>query len=111
MPPPPPAYECDPLDPFAGCEEGEACYPYVSHPFGTGCGTQQFGSVCAPAGTGEHGDFCGDGHGPCGPGFLCVVGASAGKRCAELCPLDGEHECPPGLICGETDIAGYGVCY
>ncbi|NLE86337.1 MAG: hypothetical protein GX607_08055 [Myxococcales bacterium] len=109
--PPPPAYECDPLDPYADCGPGEACYPYVSHPFGTGCGTQQFGSLCLAEGTGTHGDLCGDGHGRCAPGFLCVVGAGPGKRCAALCPLDGDHECPPGLICGETDIAGYGVCY
>lgn len=111
VPQPDPYYECDPLDPEVGCGEGYACYPYVSHPYGTGCGTQQFGAVCAPVGTGTHGDFCGDGYGRCAAGFLCVVGASAGKRCAKLCPLDGPHDCPAGLICGETDVAGYGVCY
>jgi hypothetical protein len=111
VPPPEPVYECDPLEPEADCGPGFACYPYVSHPYGTGCETQQFGSWCAPAGTGEHGDFCGDGYGPCAPGYLCVVGAGAGKRCYRLCPLDTEHDCLPGLICGETDIAGYGVCY
>lgn len=111
VPPPEPYYECDPLEPDAGCGEGYACYPFVSHPFGTGCGTQQFGALCALAGTGQHGDFCGDEHGPCAPGYLCVVGAGAGKRCAQVCLLDEDHDCPAGLICGETDVAGFGVCY
>lgn len=111
VPLPEPYYECDPLEPDEGCPDGYGCYPFVSHPFGTGCGTQQFGAICSPAGTGRHGDLCGDDHGPCAPGFLCVVGAAAGKRCAQVCLLDEEHDCPEGLICGETDVAGFGVCY
>ncbi len=110
---PPPAVvpACDPLNPEEACGIGWACYPYVIHPYGTGCGYQQFGAECAPAGSGESGDACGDGFDDCAPGHLCVVGAGAGKRCQKLCPLQGDPGCPPGLLCGETDIEGYGVCF
>ncbi len=110
-PPPPLEPDCDPLDPFAACDEGEGCYPYVLHPFGKECGYQQFGAACAPAGSGIQGDFCGPADASCAPGYLCVVGAGAGSRCTKLCPLEGPHGCPAGLICGETDIDGFGACF
>ncbi len=110
--PPPPHRECDPLDPWVGCQAGYGCYPYVSHPYGSGCGFQQFGAVCQLAGTGMPGDKCGDGAGGCAPGHMCVVGAGAGKRCQKICGVQGgDSDCPPGLVCGETDIQGYGVCF
>ncbi len=109
--PPPPIVECDPLEPYKDCPSGFGCYPYVSHPYGSGCGFQQFGALCDYAGSGVAGDFCGDEYGNCAPGYLCVVGAGAGKRCQKLCPLVGDSGCPAGLLCGETDIEGYGVCF
>lgn len=110
--PPPPDYPCDPLDPYVGCGVGMGCYPWVSHPYGSGCGYQEFGSQCEPAGTGFAGDFCGDEHDWCAPGYLCVVGAGAGKTCQKLCSTTGASSgCAPGLFCGETDIEGYGVCF
>lgn len=109
--PPPPYYECDPLSDDEDCPEGYGCYPFVMHPFGSGCGTQQFGTRCAFAGTGEQGDRCGDSYGSCASGHLCVLGATPGKRCTKLCQLGSDHDCPAGLICGEVDIVGYGVCF
>lgn len=111
QPPPPVDAECDALDPLSGCEEGFGCYPYLDYPYGEGCGHARFGTVCAPASTGEQGDFCGDELGYCSPGFLCVVGAAGGRRCGKICEPVADHGCPDGLICGETDIAGYGVCF
>lgn len=109
--PPPPTQECDPLEPAAtGCGVGEGCYPYLQYPGGERCGLPQFGSVCAPASTGSQGDSCGDQQGYCEPGFLCVVGTGGGPRCARLC-LTAEPTCPAGLVCTETDVQGYGVCF
>ena len=110
-PPPPVNQQCDPLDPLWGCEEGYGCYPYLSYPYGEGCGHASFGALCMPASTGEHGAFCGDEDGYCAPGYLCVVGAAGGKRCGKICEPVARHDCPDGLICGETDIQGYGVCF
>jgi hypothetical protein len=107
--PPEPSVECDPLDPFKDCPEGYGCYPYLEYPFGEGCGHAMFGSVCIPAGEGEQGDFCDDSY--CAPGYMCVVGATGGKRCGQICEPIRDYMCEPGLICGETDIQGYGVCF
>lgn len=110
--PAPPAYhECDALEPFADCPAGEGCYAYLDYPSGEGCGQPAFGTVCAPASTGVQGDFCGDGGNYCAPGYLCVVGATGGKRCGQTCEPVADHNCPAGLICGETDVQGYGVCF
>jgi hypothetical protein len=103
--------ECDPLDPFADCPMGEGCYPYLEYPYGEGCGQPAFGSLCTTASTGEQGDFCGDGGNYCSPGYLCVVGATGGKRCGQICEPVANHGCPSGLVCGETDVQGYGVCF
>jgi hypothetical protein len=109
--PPEPYFECDPLASVSGCASGYACYPVVYHPVdGSGCGQQQYGAVCMVPGAGTGGDPCGDGYGICAAGHICVVGSKPGKRCAKICPLVGEHNCPLGLICGETDIEGIGVC-
>ncbi len=102
--------ECDPLDPLVGCSAGMGCYPYFDYPEGD-CGAPTFGAYCAYADTGEQGDFCGGTLGYCAPGYMCVVGAAGGARCVKICALDGSTECPAGLICGETDVRGYGVCY
>jgi hypothetical protein len=55
--------------------------------------------------------LCGDAQGDwCAPGFVCVVGQRAGKRCAALCKLGAPNSCTGGLVCGELDVAGFGVC-
>lgn len=108
--PVPAELECDPLDPLVGCGDGMGCYPYFDYPEGD-CGAPTFGAYCAFADTGEQGDFCGGTLGYCAPGYMCVVGAAGGARCVKTCALDGSTECPDGLICGETDVRGYGVCY
>lgn len=110
-PPPPIDSECDPLDPEGDCGPGEGCYPYLTYPYGEQCGHPTFGAYCATASTGEQGDFCGDGGNYCAPGYMCVVGAAGGKRCGKICAPVKDHGCPAGLICGETDIQGYGVCF
>jgi hypothetical protein len=111
-PPPPVDAECDPLAPAseAGCEEGSGCYPYLVYPYGEACGFPTFGAVCAPASTGEQGEICGEVN-YCAPGFMCVIGGTAGARCTQICSLMAPSGCPPGLICNETDVVGYGVCF
>jgi len=39
-----------------------------------------------------------------------VVGSQPGKHCVQLCPIGGQKVCPQGMICGELDVEGYGVC-
>lgn len=102
--------ECDVFGSSDDCPSGLGCYPYITHPFGEGCDQQSFGAVCAPAGNGTQGAFCDGGANICAPGYLCVVGAQAGKRCMRICPLDGSAQCAPGLICAKTDAHGIGVC-
>lgn len=102
--------ECDAFSPTPNCPPGDGCYPFVDHPFGAGCGAQSFGTQCRPAGTGRQGDPCGGGDASCASGFVCVVGSQPGKHCVQLCPISGQKVCPVGLICGELDVEGYGVC-
>lgn len=110
---PPGIVECDPLAPISGCAPGYGCYPYVEHPFGSGCGQQTYGALCLSPGIGQQGAPCssdspiGD---HCAPGYVCVIGILPGKRCAKLCPLGTPDVCPDGMICGDLDIEGYGVC-
>lgn len=107
---PPPQTECDPFAPGT-CPAGTGCYPFVDHPEGGGCEQQAYGTVCLPAGQGRQGDLCGDDVGDyCASGFVCVVGQRAGKRCAALCKLGGVNQCSGGLICGDLDVPGFGVC-
>lgn len=102
--------ECDPFASDSGCGPGLGCFPFVEHPFGDGCGAQSFGTVCRPAGSGRQGDVCGGGDASCASGFVCVVGSQPGTRCVQLCRINGPKVCPAGLICGELDVEGYGVC-
>ncbi len=103
-------FECDPLLDGAGCLPGYGCYPYVEHPSGRGCGAQIFGAQCRPAGSGLEGALCGDGTAGCAPGYVCVIGARPGRRCARLCRVDVAESCANGTLCEETDVQGYGVC-
>jgi hypothetical protein len=106
-----PYYECDPLAAVSGCPSGLGCYPFLDYPVGdAGCGQAQYGAVCQTPGTGQQGDTCGDGGQICAPGYLCVVGSKPGARCMKICPLDRAPGCPSGLVCGETDVEGIGVC-
>jgi hypothetical protein len=110
---PPGLVECDPLAVVSGCAPGYGCYPYVEHPFGSGCGQQSYGARCVPPGLGVQGDPCGD-DSPildyCAPGYVSVIGVRPGKRCVKLCPLSGPNTCPAGTLCGDLDVEGYGVC-
>jgi len=101
---------CDPFAAVPTCPEGQGCFPFVEHPFGTGCDAQSFGTVCRAAGTGLQGDVCGGGSAGCAAGFVCVVGSQPGKHCVQLCRIGGQKVCPAGMICGELDVEGYGVC-
>lgn len=107
---PPPELACDPF--VSGqCGDGAGCYPFVDHPEGSGCDQQRYGTVCLPAGHGTQGQLCGgDASDWCASGFVCVVGQRAGKRCAQLCKLGSPNTCSGGLICGDLDVAGFGVC-
>lgn len=102
--------ECDPFATVPTCPDGQGCYPFVEHPFGMGCDAQTFGTACRTSGTGKQGDFCGSPGQGCAAGFVCVVGSQPGKRCVQLCPVNDQSACPSGLICGELDVEGYGVC-
>jgi hypothetical protein len=102
--------ECDPFAALPSCPAGEGCFPFVRHPYGEGCDVQSFGTECRPTGTGKQGDICGGDGLSCASGFVCVVGAQPGKHCVQLCPVGAQNVCPPGMICGELDVEGYGVC-
>jgi hypothetical protein len=107
---PPPSIECDPFGPNT-CGDGRGCYPFVDHPEGGGCDAQVYGTICLSAGLGFQGALCGDQSSDgCAAGHVCVVGQRAGKRCAKLCELGVPGQCSNGLICGDLDVAGYGVC-
>jgi hypothetical protein len=107
---PPPSLQCDAYS-TGDCGAGAGCYPFVEHPEGRGCDAQVYGTICQPAGFGTQGMLCGDETGDiCAPGFVCVVGQLAGKRCAALCDPLGENTCTGGLLCGDLDVAGFGVC-
>jgi hypothetical protein len=103
--------ECDAFSPNPNCPPGEVCDPFVDHPAGDGCGAQRFGTQCHTAGTGQQGDLCGTPESSgCASGFVCVVGSQPGKHCVQLCPVGGQKVCPAGMICGELDVEGFGVC-
>lgn len=111
VPPPEAVRECDPLDPWRNCGRGEGCYAYLLYPNGEQCAHPEYGTMCAAASTGSQGELCGSTRGYCEPGHMCVVGALGGARCGKICSLVPPHGCPSGLICGETDVQGYGVCF
>jgi hypothetical protein len=107
---PPPSVECDPFG-VNTCGPGAACFPFVDHPEGSGCGAQNYGTRCAPTGVGTQGQLCGEEVGDwCAAGHVCVVGQRAGKRCAALCQPGVPDQCSGGLICGDLDVSGFGVC-
>ncbi len=106
---PAPDIICDPFD-LTSCGPGFGCYPYVDHPGGSGCDAQVYGTLCVPAGGGVQGSLCGEGADFCAAGFVCVVGQRAGKRCAQLCKLGEPNQCTGGLLCGDLDVSGFGVC-
>lgn len=101
---------CDAFSTTSGCPDGLGCYPYVNHPYGDGCGAQTFGTECRPAGSGQQGAACGGNAEGCASGYVCVVGSQPGKHCVQLCPVDVPNPCPSGLICGDLDVEGFGVC-
>jgi hypothetical protein len=105
----PPDLQCDPFT-SGSCGAGLGCYPFVEHPDGNGCEPQHYGTVCAPAGSRIQGESCGDDTSHCAPGFVCVVGQRAGKRCSALCQLGKANGCSGGLLCSDLDVAGFGVC-
>jgi len=102
--------ECDVFAATPSCPFGQGCFPFVEHPFGEGCDAQRFGTACRPSGTGQQGDDCGSAGQSCAAGFVCVVGSQPGKHCVQLCPIGSQKVCPAGMICGELDVEGYGVC-
>jgi hypothetical protein len=110
VPPPPSIVECDVFSEPSGCAPDMGCYPYVEHPFGEGCDLQSFGAVCIPVGSGVQGSECDSDTDGCAAGYACVVGAQSGKRCVKICDLNAPNSCDNGLICGETDVEGVGVC-
>jgi len=110
VPPPPAVIECDVFSEPSGCGPGLGCYPYVDHPYGEGCDLQSFGAVCIPVGSGVQGSECDNDSDGCAAGYACVVGAQSGKRCVKICDLNAPNSCGDGLICGETDVEGVGVC-
>lgn len=112
LPPEQGRMECDPMDPINTCPlSGTGCYPYARFPRDGECGATIYGSYCVPSGTGDQGAICGVNNDYCAPGFLCVVGATGGPRCAKLCNVFSPDTCAEGLVCGETDVLDYGVCY
>lgn len=102
--------ECDPFSSAPTCHDGQGCFPFVDHPYGVGCDAQTFGTECRPAGEGQQGALCGSGDQGCASGFVCVVGSQPGKHCVQLCRIGAKNMCPPGMICGELDVEGFGVC-
>jgi hypothetical protein len=107
---PPPVLECDPFE-VGSCGPDSGCYPFVEHPEGSGCEAQSYGARCRPSGVGVQGELCGQAQGDwCAAGHVCVVGQRAGKRCAALCRPGVSGQCSGGLICGDLDVAGFGVC-
>ncbi len=110
QPPPINNYQCQPFSSVNDCAEGFGCVPYLVYPVGDRCAQASYGSYCAFAGTSTQGDFCGEEGKQCAAGFLCVVGAVAGRRCAQICEPGMNASCSAGLICGETDAPGFGVC-
>lgn len=107
-PPPIEDFQCNPDDQLnSGCFPGEGCYIYVSYP-SEPCGQEIYGAFCAPAGFGVQGDPCGGGL-DCAAGFACVVTGS-GTQCVKLCPLQGNDNCPAGLVCEPIDVEGFGGC-
>jgi hypothetical protein len=107
-PPPFEDFQCNPYDQQnSGCFSGEGCYIFVQYPEEP-CGQEIYGAFCAPAGVGVQGEPCQGGL-DCSAGFVCVVTGS-GNQCVQLCPLEGNDNCPSGLVCEPIDVEGFGGC-
>lgn len=107
-PPPLEDFACNPYSQGNGdCPPGQGCYIYVDYP-DEPCGQEVYGAFCIPVGPGGQGDQC-FGAQDCGGGFVCVVTGS-GTQCVKLCPLKGNDDCPPGLVCEPIDVEGFGGC-
>lgn len=104
--PPEPQEECDAFDP-SSCGPGFGCYPFVQYP-SEPCGQEIYGTTCQPAGQGEQGQPCGGSL--CAPGFVCVI-SGVGNQCVQVCSLEGDDDCPPGLFCVPIDVEGFGACF
>lgn len=112
VPPPTTYHDCDPLNSVDTCPYDQSCLPYIQYPDREdGCGSPGYGEVCWYAGSGAQGELCTSVGTGCAAGLMCVVGAAGGERCAQICVPGQDGTCPYGLICGETDVLGYGVCY
>jgi hypothetical protein len=105
-PPPRTSFECD-VARQTGCQDGEACYPYVRYPSGY-CQPEEYGSVCAPAGEKTQGEVCSSAL-ECAGGYICVI-TGAGTSCAKYCDLGRVGACPEGYVCEPLDVSGMGVC-
>ncbi len=110
-PPPPPAeasLACDAFNEPSGCAEGFACFPTVIYPTGP-CEVERFGTVCAPAGEGRHGEQCETQR--CSANHVCVS-TGRGTFCVQMCGFEepGATRCPAGLLCQPIDIEGFGGC-
>jgi hypothetical protein len=94
-------------DPYAqNCPGNQGCFIFTQNPTSP-CGQETYGSVCEPAGPGKQGAPC-DGAG-CAAGFACTVTGS-GNQCIQLCMLEGNTNCPDGLVCQPIDVLGFGGC-
>jgi len=100
--------ECDPYVPTT-CGEGLQCYPRITYPTGM-CGQEVFETRCLAGGGATQGQHC-DGDLDCAGGYTCFV-TGAGQQCLQLCDQGGGRpSCTSGLICGWTDLPGYGACF
>jgi hypothetical protein len=109
--PPEEIYYCDPVGRTGECGFGYKCSPFIIFPESGECGAIKYGAMCTYSGVGVQGDECSTNDDFCADGYLCVVGAGGGARCAMMCDLSGGGGCPTGLICGETDAQDIGVCF
>lgn len=107
---PPGEFECDPLGPNT-CEPGEACMPFIIYP-SKPCDFEVYGAQCSLAGSTQQGEPCGNFGGSvalCAPGLACFI-TGQGTECLQLCQIGKPNACPPGLLCGATDVEGVGAC-
>ncbi|HVY44306.1 MAG TPA: hypothetical protein VHB21_00445 [Minicystis sp.] len=101
-------FKCNPYQQGNGdCPPGEGCYIAVQYP-SMPCGQETYASFCGAIGPGVQGSPCG-GPNDCGAGFVCVVSGS-GDQCVQLCHLEGQDDCPEGLVCEPIDVEGFGGC-
>jgi hypothetical protein len=101
-------HACDPFapSPEAECGSGYRCAPYVQ--YADQCKTEEIGTQCERAGTGQQGHDCAMDE--CAAGFVCVT-AGTGFQCAALCQLTPNGDtCQSGLICTPLDVDGFFVC-